>query len=90
MNEINILRKLDHPNILKITDFYNLKNEYNIISEYCQEGELFDEIKANAPFSEPLTGWYIRQILQVIENFLIGKREIGYLLYIFSNTTSFQ
>ena len=43
---INILRKLDHPNILKITDFYNLKNEYNIITEYCQEGELFDEIKA--------------------------------------------
>ena len=89
MNEINILRKLDHPNILKITDFYNLKNEYNIITEYCQEGELFDEIKANAPFSEALTGWYMRQILQAVcychgchivhrdlkpENILIVKR----------------
>ena len=89
MNEINILRKLDHPNILKITDFYNLKNEYNIITEYCQEGELFDEIKANAPFSEALAGWYMRQILQAVcychgchivhrdlkpENILIVKR----------------
>ena len=89
MNEINILRKLDHPNILKITDFYNLKNEYNIITEYCQEGELFDEIKANAPFSEALTGWYMKQILQAVcychgchivhrdlkpENILIVKR----------------
>ena len=89
MNEINILRKLDHPNILKITDFYNLKNEYNIITEYCQEGELFDEIKANAPFSEALTAWYMRQILQAVcychgchivhrdlkpENILIVKR----------------
>ena len=89
MNEINILRKLDHPNILKITDFYNLKNEHNIITEYCQEGELFDEIKANAPFSEALTGWYMRQILQAVcychgchivhrdlkpENILIVKR----------------
>jgi calcium-dependent protein kinase len=89
MNEINILRKLDHPHILKITDFYNLKNEYNIITEYCQEGELFDEIKANAPFSEKLTGWYMRQILQAVcychgcqiihrdlkpENILITKR----------------
>ena len=23
INEINILKKMDHPNILKITDFYN-------------------------------------------------------------------
>ena len=44
MNEVDILRKLDHPNIVKITDFYSLKTEYNIITEYCQEGELFDEI----------------------------------------------
>ena len=34
MNEINILRKLDHPNIVKITDFYDLKYENNIVSEY--------------------------------------------------------
>ena len=66
MNEINILRKLDHPNILKITDFYNLKNEYDIITEYCQEGELFDEIKNFAPFNETLTGWYMKQILSAV------------------------
>ena len=90
MNEINILRKLDHPNILKITDFYNLKTEYNIITEYCQEGELFDEIKNNAPFNETLTGWYMKQILSAVcychnqhvihrdlkpENILIVKRQ---------------
>ena len=89
MNEINILRKLDHPNILKITDFYNLKNEYDIITEYCQEGELFDEIKNFAPFNETLTGWYMKQILSAVcychgqhvihrdlkpENILIVKR----------------
>ena len=89
MNEIEILRKLDHPNILKITDFYPLKTEYNIITEYCQEGELFDEIKAHAPFNEILTAWYMRQILSAVsychsmnvihrdlkpENILIVKR----------------
>jgi len=89
MNEIDILRKLDHPNILKITDFYPLKTEYNIITEYCQEGELFDEIKAHAPFNEVLTAWYMRQILSALsychsmnvihrdlkpENILIVKR----------------
>ena len=89
MNEINILKRLDHANILKITDFYSLKNEYEIITEYCQEGELFDEIKNNAPFNETLTGWYMRQILSAVcfchshhvvhrdlkpENILIFKR----------------
>ena len=89
MSEINILRRLDHPNIVKITDFYNLKYEYNIVTEYCREGELFDEIKKNSPFSEALAGWYMKQILQAVcychgnhiihrdlkpENILISKR----------------
>ena len=90
MNEVDILRKLDHPNIVKITDFYSLKTEYNIITEYCQEGELFDEIKAQSPFSEAMAEWYLRQILSTVcychnmniihcdlkpENILIVKRQ---------------
>ena len=90
MNEVDILRKLDHPNIVKITDFYSLKTEYNIITEYCQEGELFDEIKANSPFNEALAAWYLKQILSAVsychnmniihrdlkpENILIVKRQ---------------
>ena len=90
MNEVDILRKLDHPNIVKITDFYSLKTEYNIITEYCQEGELFDEIKAQSPFNEAMAAWYLRQILSAVcychgmniihrdlkpENILIVKRQ---------------
>ena len=66
MNEINILRKLDHPNIVKIHDFYTTKTEYILVTEYCKEGELFFEIKNFAPFNEALAGWYMRQILSAV------------------------
>ena len=65
-NEINILRKLDHPNILKINDFFSTKKEYFLITEFCPEGELFYEIKNFAPFEEPLAGWYMKQILSAV------------------------
>ena len=44
LNEIEILKKLDHPKILKIIDFYSKVKKYYIITEYCPEGELFNEI----------------------------------------------
>ena len=66
MNEINILRKMDHPNIVKINDFYTTKTEYILVTEYCPEGELFYEIKNLAPFNEALTGWYMKQILSAV------------------------
>ena len=66
MNEINILRKMDHPNIVKIHDFYTTKTEYILVTEYCPEGELFYEIKNFAPFNEALAGWYMKQILSAV------------------------
>ena len=46
-NEINILKRLDHPNILKILEFYSTPKAYYIITSYCQCGELYDQIKYN-------------------------------------------
>ena len=66
LNEIALLKKMDHPNILKILDFFSLKMEYNIITEFCQEGELYNEIKAKAPFTEELSAYYIREILLAV------------------------
>ena len=66
LNEIALLKKMDHPNILKILDFFSLKMEYNIITEFCQEGELYKEIKAKAPFTEELSAYYIREILLAV------------------------
>lgn len=44
VNEINILKKLDHPNILKVVEFHLTNDKFYIITDYLPEGELFDEI----------------------------------------------
>ena len=45
LNEIDILKKLSHPNIVKIFEFYITKAHYYIVTEYCKDGELFSYIK---------------------------------------------
>ncbi len=44
-NEINILKKLDHPNIVKIIEFYSAPKAYYIITDFCSCGELYNQIK---------------------------------------------
>ena len=44
-NEINILKTLSHPNIVKIYEFFDTPLYYYIITEYCKKGELFSYIK---------------------------------------------
>ena len=51
-NEIAILKKLDHPFILKIIEFHSTKTEYHIITDFCPNGELYTEINRRGRFSE--------------------------------------
>ena len=50
LNEINILKKFSHPNIVKIYEFYVSPSYYYILNEYCKYGQLLNYIKN--PFSE--------------------------------------
>jgi len=43
-NEIDILKKLSHPNIVRIYEFYESYNCFYLINEYCSGGELFEYI----------------------------------------------
>ena len=44
-NEIDILKKLDHPNIVKIIEFYSTPKAYYIITDFASCGELYNQIK---------------------------------------------
>ena len=90
--EVDLLIKMDHPNIVKIFEFYNGEKEYYLIMEYCGGGELFDKIvKSN--LTEIQCAYIMYQILSAVnychkmkiihrdlkpENILIKKDEDGF------------
>lgn len=51
-NEINILKEIDHPNIIKMYEFFEDEKRYYLVTEICKGGELFDEILQRGKFSE--------------------------------------
>lgn len=66
MNEIEILRKMDHPHIVKIFEFFNTPEGYFLITEFCTGGELFQEVSDKAPFSENIAAHIMYQIFSAV------------------------
>jgi len=66
LNEINILKTMDHPSILKIFEFYSNKTSYSIVTELCSQGELFNEIVEKGPFNEKYSAYVMYQILSAV------------------------
>lgn len=64
--EIEILKSLDHPNIIKVYEFFNTENEFFIISELCPGGELFDRIIKTKYLSESIAAHVMKQLLSAI------------------------
>jgi len=52
-NEIDCLKNLDHPNILRMYESYECEKRYYIVTDISRGGELFDEIAKNRFFTEP-------------------------------------
>lgn len=67
IHEIEILKKLDHPNILKLFEFYEDNKRFYLVTELCTGGELFDEITNRSQFSEQDGAKIIQQVLQAIQ-----------------------
>ena len=64
--EIEILRKLEHPNIMKIYEYYiDPKNIY-IISEFCDEGDLLGKLSKLQAMSELVVKFLMGQIFDAL------------------------
>ena len=66
LNEIDILKKLDHPNILKLYEYFEDSKNIHLITELCQGGELFDLIVEKEFLQEEDAVKVFKQILYSI------------------------
>ncbi|KAJ2027341.1 Protein kinase of the Mitotic Exit Network [Coemansia sp. S2] len=61
--EIDVLRDLNHRNIVKYIGYEQTEQELDIILEYCEGGSLQNILRKFSKFPENLVGVYVAQIL---------------------------
>ena len=89
LNELNILKIIDHQNVVKVYEFFVDAENYYFITEYCPGGDLYDATKSEN-LSELQVACIIYQILLALnhihkmkimhrdlkpENILVTKKE---------------
>ena len=88
--EIEILKKIDHPNIIKIFEFFEEPKRLFVVMEHCKGGELFEEILKRKFFTESQAASIVKQLFSAVayihsnniihrdlkpENILLEERE---------------
>ena len=73
--EVEILKSLDHPNILKVFEYFEDPTRYYIVMEFCKGGDVFDKLEKLSKFTEPQAATVIAQLLAGL-NYLHGRKII--------------
>eukprot|EP00826_Nyctotherus_ovalis_P011704 TRINITY_DN1304_c0_g2_i3.p1 TRINITY_DN1304_c0_g2~~TRINITY_DN1304_c0_g2_i3.p1 ORF type:complete len:340 (+),score=71.15 TRINITY_DN1304_c0_g2_i3:122-1141(+) len=66
LKEIQILKQMDHPNIVKLYEFYADSHSYYMVTELVEGGELFDEIERHGHFTEEDAAVVLSQMLSAV------------------------
>tara|TARA_B100001989_G_C24533917_1_gene463252 strand:+ start:140 stop:1288 length:1149 start_codon:yes stop_codon:yes gene_type:complete len=70
-NEVEIMKKIDHPNILKLLEVVKTNGNIYLILEYCNGGDMSNYIN-NTPYNK-LDIEYCKQIFSGLEYLYINK-----------------
>lgn len=62
------MKAVDHPNIVKLFEFYEDEESMYIITEYCQGGQLFEAMLRKKTFSENEASNIMMQLLSAINH----------------------
>ena len=66
LKEIELLKSLDHQNILKIIEIYESDIFVYIVTEYCKGTDLYTKIQREKSFNETTTGIIMFQLFSAI------------------------
>ncbi len=66
LREIQVLKELEHPNIIKIFEYYIDDHYHYIVTELVTGGELYDTIVKFQKFNEKKAAYIMRQILSAL------------------------
>ena len=66
LREIELLKSLDHQNIIKLFEFYEGEKMFYIITEYCKGGELFTKLKQEGGQDEITSALIMFQLFSAI------------------------
>ena len=83
--EINIMKNLDHPHIIKLYEFYHDENNYYLINEYCTEGDLSEKLYQLKYLPEPIVKILMAQIFNAVfylnsKGIIHGDLKLGNIL----------
>ncbi|CAI5689182.1 unnamed protein product [Oreochromis niloticus] len=65
-NEINVLRRIKHDNVVGLEDFYESRTHYYLVMQLVSGGELFDRILDKGVYTEKDASKVIKQVLQAV------------------------
>ena len=91
IDEIEILKNLEHPNIMKIYESFVFDNNYYIVSELCDQGHLLSKMEKLGKMDQIVVKFLMEQIFNAVaylhsKNILHGDIKLeNILLYTASN-----
>ncbi|XP_029989510.1 calcium/calmodulin-dependent protein kinase type 1D-like [Sphaeramia orbicularis] len=65
-NEVNVLRRIKHENVVGLEDFYETRTHYYLVMQLVSGGELFDRILSKGVYTEKDARTVIKQVLEAV------------------------
>jgi 5'-AMP-activated protein kinase catalytic alpha subunit len=65
--EIDVLLRMDHPNVIKLYNVFEIPKKVCLVLEYADHGHLGDIIAQQGALSEKVARTYFRQIIEAID-----------------------
>jgi calcium-dependent protein kinase len=60
--ELEVLKQLDHPNILKLYEVFEEEDFFYVLTEFCEGGEVLKSLKKHKNLNEKTVAQLMRQL----------------------------